>query len=163
MWHQWFNCNFTKLREYFLCAKKTKSNDFIQHLLLLIPSAALRRHCRKYQDTCACFLLHVNNACSEDERRCYMRVSNYRIFHFGWATSLSNFMGFYCFLFILFFSVRFSALPSVVSQNAQHRTPLYTSAPGAARTVSGSWRYLFIYFYGVGGAHCPALMETNRN
>ncbi len=24
MWHQWFNCNFTKLREYFLCAKKTK-------------------------------------------------------------------------------------------------------------------------------------------
>ncbi len=23
-WHQWFNCNFTKPREYFLCAKKTK-------------------------------------------------------------------------------------------------------------------------------------------
>ncbi len=24
MWHQWFNRNFRKLREYFLCAKKTK-------------------------------------------------------------------------------------------------------------------------------------------
>ncbi len=24
MWHQWFNCNFTKLREYILCANKTK-------------------------------------------------------------------------------------------------------------------------------------------
>ncbi len=24
MWHQRFNCNFTKLREYFLCTKKTK-------------------------------------------------------------------------------------------------------------------------------------------
>ncbi len=24
MWHQWFKRNFTKLREYFLCAKKTK-------------------------------------------------------------------------------------------------------------------------------------------
>ncbi len=25
MWHQWFNCNVKKLREYFLCTKKTKS------------------------------------------------------------------------------------------------------------------------------------------
>ncbi len=24
MWHQWFNCTFMKLREYFLCTKKTK-------------------------------------------------------------------------------------------------------------------------------------------
>ncbi len=24
MWHQWFNHNFMKLHEYFLCAKKTK-------------------------------------------------------------------------------------------------------------------------------------------
>ncbi len=24
MWHQWFNLNFMKLQEYFLCAKKTK-------------------------------------------------------------------------------------------------------------------------------------------
>ncbi len=24
MWHQWFNCNFMKLRDYFLCTKKTK-------------------------------------------------------------------------------------------------------------------------------------------
>ncbi len=24
MWHQWFNCNFMKQREYILCAKKTK-------------------------------------------------------------------------------------------------------------------------------------------
>ncbi len=31
MWHQWFNLNFTKLREYFLCAKKT---TIIQRFLL---------------------------------------------------------------------------------------------------------------------------------
>ncbi len=29
MWHQWFNYNFTKLREYFLY-KENKNNDFIQ-------------------------------------------------------------------------------------------------------------------------------------
>ncbi len=29
MWHQWFNHNFTKLWEYFLCANQYKNNDFI--------------------------------------------------------------------------------------------------------------------------------------
>ncbi len=28
MWHQWFNRNFIKLWEYFLCTKETKTNMF---------------------------------------------------------------------------------------------------------------------------------------
>ncbi len=35
--HQWFNHNFTKLREYFLCAKKTK-------ITLLDDSSTPRHH-----------------------------------------------------------------------------------------------------------------------
>ncbi len=31
--HQWFNLNFTKLWEYFVC-KENKNNDFIQQFLL---------------------------------------------------------------------------------------------------------------------------------
>ncbi len=32
MWHQWFNRNLMKLREYFLCTKN-QNNDFIQQFL----------------------------------------------------------------------------------------------------------------------------------
>ncbi len=34
MWHQWFNLNFMKLRECFLCAKKTKIITYIQQFLI---------------------------------------------------------------------------------------------------------------------------------
>ncbi len=40
MWHQWFNRNFTKLREYFV-HKENKNNDFIQQF---VSSAALWSH-----------------------------------------------------------------------------------------------------------------------
>ncbi len=30
MWHQWFNCNVVKLREHFLCAKKTKMSGAVE-------------------------------------------------------------------------------------------------------------------------------------
>ncbi len=30
MWHHWFNRNFAKLREYFMCAKKTIITQFIK-------------------------------------------------------------------------------------------------------------------------------------
>ncbi len=36
MWHQGFNRNITKLREYILCAKEKKKNDFIQIRLLRV-------------------------------------------------------------------------------------------------------------------------------
>ncbi len=32
MWHQWFNRNFTTLREYFV-HKENKNNDFIQQFV----------------------------------------------------------------------------------------------------------------------------------
>ncbi len=32
MWHQWFNRNFMKLREYFLCTKKTKITTLFNNL-----------------------------------------------------------------------------------------------------------------------------------
>ncbi len=47
MWHQGFNRNFTKLREYVLCAKKTKITTYSTILLLLIQSAVARHHCGK--------------------------------------------------------------------------------------------------------------------
>ncbi len=36
MWHQWFNCNFMKLWEYFVC--KENKNNFIQQFLLFCVS-----------------------------------------------------------------------------------------------------------------------------
>ncbi len=33
MWHQWFNRNFTKQREYFLCTKKTKITTLFNNYL----------------------------------------------------------------------------------------------------------------------------------
>ncbi len=64
MWYQWFNRNFTKLREYFLFAKKTKItnipiallsmygqklSDFIKNILICVPKmnkglTGLERH-----------------------------------------------------------------------------------------------------------------------
>ncbi len=57
MWHQWFNRNFTKLREYFLCAKKTKImtlfNNYSPLNHFIIESTITHAHC---------FPLHVNKA-----------------------------------------------------------------------------------------------------
>ncbi len=41
MWRQWFNCNFTKLREYIVCAKTTKqmtsfNNLSIKNILICV-------------------------------------------------------------------------------------------------------------------------------
>ncbi len=49
MWHQWFNCNFTNLREYFLCAKKTKiitlfNNSSMCHPSTIIESITMHAH-----------------------------------------------------------------------------------------------------------------------
>ncbi len=42
MWHQWLYRNFAKLREYFLCAKKTKITSFNNSSP---PHPNERRHC----------------------------------------------------------------------------------------------------------------------
>ncbi len=48
MWHQWFNPNFMKLLEYFLCAKKTKIMTLLNQFLLLsvfdVYSGQYHRH-----------------------------------------------------------------------------------------------------------------------
>ncbi len=44
MWHQWFNRNFVKLREYFLCAKKTKITTIQQFVSASPYSAILEYH-----------------------------------------------------------------------------------------------------------------------
>ncbi len=46
MGHQWFNHNFAKLREYFLCAKKTKITLFKNSS----PHPNERRHCAEYHN-----------------------------------------------------------------------------------------------------------------
>ncbi len=47
MWHQWFICNFMKLWEYFLCAKKTKIltlfSDFVSSVSVSVPFTRVPR------------------------------------------------------------------------------------------------------------------------
>lgn len=72
-----------------------------------------------------------------------MRVSNYRIFYFGWTNPLSNCMGFY---FIYFQSIFFLHCPLSFLRMHIDRTILYALAPLATRTVCRSWHiYYFIY------------------
>ncbi len=54
MWHQWFNCNFTKLQEYFLCAKKTKIMTLFNNLL------PLRHPCANLES-----ITYVINVCTQ--------------------------------------------------------------------------------------------------
>ncbi len=54
MSHQWFNRNFTKLREYFLCAKKTK-------ITTLFNNSSSPRHPGAILDS----ITYVNNVCMQ--------------------------------------------------------------------------------------------------
>ncbi len=87
MWRQWTNCNFTKLREYFLSARKTKittlfNNSSPPHPVYCCAAeglGALGFH-QKYL-----------NLCSEDEQRFGTKwgwVINNIIFIFGWTIPL---------------------------------------------------------------------------
>ncbi len=56
MWHQWFNHNVKKLREYFVC-KENKNNNFIQQFLLFCVSlrcafTRVPRHMRVHSSAC---------------------------------------------------------------------------------------------------------------
>ncbi len=42
MWHQWFKLNYMKLREYFLCAKKTKIMTSFINLFFSVSVFAVR-------------------------------------------------------------------------------------------------------------------------
>ncbi len=53
MWHQWFNLNFTKLREYFLCARKTK-------IMTLFNNSSPPRHPGAILGS----ITYVNNVCT---------------------------------------------------------------------------------------------------
>ncbi len=63
MWHQWFNHNFTKLRDYFLCAKKTKImtlfNNSSPYSAILEMITYLCNVCTRI--CCLHFDLNVNN------------------------------------------------------------------------------------------------------
>ncbi len=112
MWHQGFNRNFTKLRDYFLCAKKTKimslfnnyislhtksilvaswcHMDYFTHLLAtFLYLGILQLHCCLWEGQRALgFNKKYLNLFSEDERRSHGfgttwgRVINDRIFIF---------------------------------------------------------------------------------
>ncbi len=60
MWPQWFNRNFTKLREYFLCAKKTKITTLFNYFFSFM--SVLYTRSWQYHNACVCILLLVNNA-----------------------------------------------------------------------------------------------------
>ncbi len=57
MWHQWFNYNFTKLREYCLY-KENKNNDFIQQFFFkkISSSAIIKSTCVQRNER-ACFVV----------------------------------------------------------------------------------------------------------
>ncbi len=113
MWHQWFNCHFTKLREYFLCAKKTqRKNDFIQKFVssaspystILESSTYVNNVCcsvsaAPYEDTLFT-LFTLWSECKQHFRVHTLHtlftyvmtwgwVINDRIFIFGWTIPLS--------------------------------------------------------------------------
>ncbi len=72
-----------------------------------------------------------------------MRVSNYRIFHFGWTTSLSNFMGFYCFLlFFIFFQSVFLHCP--LSFRRMHNTELLFTHQCQELEVDAIYLFIFM-------------------
>ncbi len=60
MWHQWFNRNFMKLREYFLCTKKTKLTTLFYNFVSSVSE--FDTHSREYHNTCVCIALLVNKA-----------------------------------------------------------------------------------------------------
>ncbi len=49
MWHQWFNCNFMKLQEIFLCAKKVKTTTLFNNFFFFHDSL-----CREFKKV-SCF------------------------------------------------------------------------------------------------------------
>ncbi len=49
MWHQWFNCNLTKQREYLLCTKKTKTTTLFNNFF---SSVSVDTRSRQYHDAC---------------------------------------------------------------------------------------------------------------
>ncbi len=50
MWHQWFNCNFMKPWEYFLCTKKTKIMTLFINFFSSV--SAFNAHSQEYYDAC---------------------------------------------------------------------------------------------------------------
>ncbi len=107
MWHQWFNRNFTKLREYFFCAKKTKITTLFNNSSPPCHPIGLAPFWR---------VSHVNNICCSvsaapytdtpfmlwSERKQHILVHtlftyvigwviNDRIFIFGWTIPLSEY------------------------------------------------------------------------
>ncbi len=118
MWHQWFNPNFMKLRESFLCAKKTKIMTFFQQFLLFWVSPF--HHSREYLDALnrSVALLSMegqkalgchqkyHNLCSEDERMSFGFGTTWgwvikdRIFLFEWTIPLKKILV-YCIIISL--------------------------------------------------------------
>ncbi len=99
MWHQGFNRNFTKLREYFLCKKKKKKGLYSTIRLLRVTLAPFWRvsaGCKQRMLFCVSCRFHQKylNLCSEDEQRSYGFettwgwVINDIIFIFGWTNPL---------------------------------------------------------------------------
>ncbi len=58
MWHRWFNRNFMKLREYFLCAKKTKIMTLFYNFFS--SSSILNVSSGEQHKSCVCIPLLVN-------------------------------------------------------------------------------------------------------
>ncbi len=62
MWHQWFNCSFMKLWEYFLCTKETKIMTLFKNVFSSVlefdthsrmPVSANVQHCGRTRDAWA--------------------------------------------------------------------------------------------------------------
>ncbi len=68
MWHQWFNRNVMKLREYFLSAKKTK----ITTLRISSPSCQSSMHVHDSTTTHTWAFLRLQTSCSAS--RFYVRI-----------------------------------------------------------------------------------------
>ncbi len=54
MWHQGFNYNFAKLREYFLCTKKTKITIYSTIHFPELPSSAILESTPEHNQLCLC-------------------------------------------------------------------------------------------------------------
>ncbi len=88
MWHQWFNHKFMKLREYFLCAKKTQITTLFNHFFSSV--SVFEAHSQEYHDTCVWCCWHKSRRSDKEHpsllvHRLYILVQK----SIGWAKKVT--------------------------------------------------------------------------